>query len=625
MGKRESAGGSDLSRSGASWATRRSRLLKDLQELLDEVAVDRDRNAVLQQLNDEIAQATLSPQRVLNFIVDKCIQMTGSQHGQVVELRRGHLLVTACSDRSRIGTELPTQGSLCGLVFRTGKPRYVRDVTGFKPYVRFNPETRSELALPVRRPGHSGLLAILNIERNITGPFDDSALAFADLLAGHVALALQEARLWRAIADLQRLGADILAGRVELSRSHERLLESVQDSLGYTNAQLLGYEGDAFRILASSHPSDVGLRVGATNSVVGKYLLEEGERQLLAIGDLPRSRYRRTYLPLMNGGHSGMRSEVIVPLLERDLLIGALNVESPRRYAYSSFDQELLELIAAPLGHALAVTYEVSTQASRERMARAKASLTALGYVADSALHEHGNALGDLHGNVAHVRSLLEKAGTRTIEGHDVVHLLSQVEEGLAEVGVGIGQLVDGVNPSQARFDSKDLDLAVVAEAAVERARSTWSRESITFSYRSALAEGPAEVRPSVSGRPLVHLTDQFGGVLDDLIDNAVRAVLLAKRQGTVLLEVDLPDPLHARLRITDNGIGIAPDKLAEVLQLGYTTKDRPGASGLGLWLAMLYVEQRGGRIVPISKQGEWTTMELVFPLSGTATWLEAP
>ena len=70
----------------------------------------------------------------------------------------------------------------------------------------------------------------------------------------------------------------------------------------------------------------------------------------------------------------------------------------------------------------------------------------------------------------------------------------------------------------------------------------------------------------------------------------------------------------YVMVRVADQGIGIAPDKLSKIFEPFFTTK-RPGeGTGLGLSTAYGIVKQSGGYIFCDSLPGQGTTFALFFP-----------
>ncbi|MFA4843754.1 MAG: HAMP domain-containing sensor histidine kinase [Candidatus Margulisiibacteriota bacterium] len=94
------------------------------------------------------------------------------------------------------------------------------------------------------------------------------------------------------------------------------------------------------------------------------------------------------------------------------------------------------------------------------------------------------------------------------------------------------------------------------------------------------------------------------------LIDNAIDAILETHRpDGKISIELknEEAEAGEVTVAVHDNGVGILPEKLADIFRLFFTTK-REG-SGLGLSFAQKTVEEtHGGRIDVVSQIGHGTT-----------------
>ena len=107
---------------------------------------------------------------------------------------------------------LPIDHGIIGRTFATGQTQYAPDVSVDPNYVVGRPGTRSELAVPLRRAGR--ILGVLNIESDQTNAFDVDEVSLAESLADAIALALDNASLYQAIADERsRLEALIRSSR----------------------------------------------------------------------------------------------------------------------------------------------------------------------------------------------------------------------------------------------------------------------------------------------------------------------------------------------------------------------------------------------------------------------------
>ncbi len=69
---------------------------------------------------------------------------------------------------------------------------------------------------------------------------------------------------------------------------------------------------------------------------------------------------------------------------------------------------------------------------------------------------------------------------------------------------------------------------------------------------------------------------------------------------------------------VADTGEGMAPEVAVRATEPFFTTKHRSKGSGLGLFLALSFAEQSGGRLAIYTAPGQGTTVRIVVP--GTAS-----
>ncbi|MCB0972555.1 MAG: cyclic nucleotide-binding domain-containing protein, partial [Acidimicrobiales bacterium] len=113
---------------------------------------------------------------------------------------------------------------------------------------------------------------------------------------------------------------------------------------------------------------------------------------------------------------------------------------------------------------------------------------------------------------------------------------------------------------------------------------------------------------PTVVAQP-----GQLQQVWTNLLANAVDA---AGPGGRIEIVLDAPDPAHVRVRVTDDGPGIAPTDRDRVFAPRFTTKGGRVAYGLGLGLSVVerVVAAHGGTVAVTGAPGR-TTFAVVLPV----------
>ncbi|MFH1593344.1 MAG: ATP-binding protein [Candidatus Omnitrophota bacterium] len=103
----------------------------------------------------------------------------------------------------------------------------------------------------------------------------------------------------------------------------------------------------------------------------------------------------------------------------------------------------------------------------------------------------------------------------------------------------------------------------------------------------------------------------QLQQVFFNLIRNAAQAI---GERGKIVIRATKSDG-HIVIVIKDTGQGIAKEKLDEIFNPFYTTKDPGKGTGLGLFIVRQVVEKNGGSILVESKVNEGTEFTLTFPV----------
>lgn len=139
----------------------------------------------------------------LEDLLDRVVNDIASSIGNVevdVWLREGdtgEMVLTGVRGCTKFkkGARLQTGRGMVGYVAGTGKMRYAPDVRLDSYYIACEPETRSEVTIPLKIAEH--VIGVLCIDHAQTDAFSDDQLQVLQALAGHIAIAVENARLFR--------------------------------------------------------------------------------------------------------------------------------------------------------------------------------------------------------------------------------------------------------------------------------------------------------------------------------------------------------------------------------------------------------------------------------------------
>ena len=115
---------------------------------------------------------------------------------------------------------------------------------------------------------------------------------------------------------------------------------------------------------------------------------------------------------------------------------------------------------------------------------------------------------------------------------------------------------------------------------------------------------------------------DQLELVLLNLVRNAAEA---SSPGGTIIVSTRRLTPREAsaalngagiELSVLDDGPGMPPEILDRAKELFFTTKADSKGIGLGLYLALEFADQSGGRLTLESSADTGTSVRLLLPLS---------
>ncbi len=240
-----------------------------------------------------------------------------------------------------------------GLVARDGVSIIANDARGDHRYLATQAEVRAQAVLPLA--AKHGVSGVLVVGSHTTNFFTPDRCRLLELLAGQLASAIENGRLW---ANLRR-HTQTLAVLQETSREltaildRELLLQRVAERV----RQLIAY--DVFNVMRWD---EVAHQLESTFTV--RLLPGSSRKTTLKLGEGICGTVAALHQPVRvpnvhrdpryaDCGDPAIRSELAVPLLFKERLLGVLNLESTALDAFSQGDEQLLATLASFVAIAL--------------------------------------------------------------------------------------------------------------------------------------------------------------------------------------------------------------------------------------------------------------------------------
>ena len=232
-----------------------------------------------------------------------------------------------------------------GAAVLEGRPILVNDIRREPRYMGPLRNMLSQLAVPLRRKGK--VIGALNLLEATEGAFTDQDEALLRQFAAHVAVAIENARLFRS----ERQYVDTLETLAEIGREMSAILDLdvLLTRIASLTKRLIDYRTFGILLLnEQSRELEMKLAVSYGKGAETKHMkLGEGlvgwaalHKEPVLVADVstdPR------YVNLVDDA----RSELVIPMLIKDRCIGVFDLESPELNAFTKEHKELLTLLAS--------------------------------------------------------------------------------------------------------------------------------------------------------------------------------------------------------------------------------------------------------------------------------------
>lgn len=228
-----------------------------------------------------------------------------------------------------------------------------------------------------------------------------------------------------------------------------------------------------------------------------------------------------------------------------------------------------------------------------ERLSRAE-HLSRIGQLASGIAHEVRNPLNLINLSIDHLRVKYTPENEKGKE--EFVSILSNIKADIHRLNRMISSFLDYGKP---------LKLTILPASLTE------TIEEVISLAREKLMEQKIEVHKDFSkDLPVIPMDgQQIKACLLNIVLNALQAM---PEGGTIAIKTSSDDGF-ASVRISDTGSGIPPERMTQVFEPYFTTKDT--GIGLGLPLTKRIIEEHEGRIDISSETGKGTIVKIELPV----------
>ena len=262
------------------------------------------------------------------------------------ELRRGLTIRYSIGHREEVvrNLVLPLGEGITGIAAATRQPILVGDVRSDPRYLPALDAVQSELAVPMLARGK--LVGVIDLQSTRLNAYREQDRSLVQLIASRVAVSIDNARLYRRV-DRQNRTLKTLA---HLSTEFSSILDldELLGKIARTTHGLVAF--DAFSILLVDPDKKLlrhrfseryDQRVNLDNIPLGKGLTGAAaeSREIVRVVDTLAD-------PRYIASHPEIRSEIAVPLIVQDRVVGVMDLESERIGYFTEDHARLLALLA---------------------------------------------------------------------------------------------------------------------------------------------------------------------------------------------------------------------------------------------------------------------------------------
>jgi signal transduction histidine kinase len=463
---------------------------------------------------------------------------------------------------------------------------------------------------------------------------------------------------------LQRVSSEINA-TLELDRIYDVVLYTMDELFGFHHAIVLLVDdsGETLTVVASRGYEDqpIGGKATVGAGVIG--MVAKKCRMMRATNLGQQRAYASAVRKRMEeAGRAGeigdaipvpglpdAESQIAIPMMVKDTLIGVFSVESTERMAFTEHDEELVTIVANQSASAInnARLYKAEEQRRRE-LAEAHERLKQLNETLELRVRERTKELEQANRELRETQAQLVQSGKMASLGMLVAGIAHEINTPVGAINATQDTLRRAVGKLKKALESElagqspeirtihvSLDAIETANQVIEtgathvalivRRLRSFARldeaELQRADIHQGLGEAIALVHHEVKDRieivrnfgdvpPIVCYPGRLNQVFLNLLNNSWQAI---KGGGRIVITTKVAGD-NVEIAIGDNGGGIPETDLKNIFDPGFTTKGVGVGTGLGLSICYQIIQDHKGRIDVESTVGEGTTFTITLP-----------
>ena len=548
-------------------------------------------------------------------------------------------------DHIKLDYTLNISEGLIGLAIKTKHSQLYNNVKEAPTYVGFVDQDPigSEFCAPIIVQNE--VVAVLNIESEKQNAFDRHDELTLTTVAGQLANAIFKIQLFEHVKHnvdklelINQVGSE-LTSTLDLSGILKKVLMLTKAIFEYDSCDILLYDEDK-----------KVLEVKATDRLVGKNVQNEGEivkttegiigmafrvKKIIVIGDVSQDPH---YVEKV----SDTQSEMAIPLIYKDTVIGVFNLESRFKNHFNDESEYLLNILTkhisisvmnARLHEKNAQAYEQLSKAQSELVQSEK--LASLGLLVAGIAHEINNPTTFVFGNLEILEEYVAQM-KRLIEMYEQVGKLADEDKKLIAkykelidynfMSEDISSLMRSCVDGAKRIRQLVLDLRSFSriDEAEEKVVDIHEGIDSTLSLFINQFRESLEVTKEYGQLPQIKCyANQVNQVIMNILINAAHAIVKKINdpkyadypKGKINIKTSHQGQFVC-IRIEDDGIGIPEEAQKNIYDPFFTTKPVGQGTGLGLTISYNIVEKHHGVMTFETSAGKGTKFNIKLPVN---------